>query len=180
MRSGLVYADVSARGKLHLAGAVEPSVRSLTGASLDPGRTAAIASGGLVARVARDWALALLPPAAEDATLKSLGAVPTSPASVTDVTSAMSGFLAGGPRLRELLAQTLTIDLAGLQPGRCVAASWARIPAVLLMRDLGTPAVELYVGSEYGRYAWETLQQLGRTLGGAPIGWRALESAGWS
>jgi glycine cleavage system aminomethyltransferase T len=180
MKSGLGFADVSARGKLHLAGAVEPSVRSLTGISLDPGHTAPVASGGLVARVARDWALALLRPADEEAALKSLGAVPSSAVSVTDVTSAMSGFLAGGPRLPEFLAQTLTIDVGGLQAGRCVAASWARIPAVLLMRDLGTPAVELYVGSEYGRYAWDTLQELGRTLGGAPVGWRVLESLGWS
>jgi glycine cleavage system aminomethyltransferase T len=100
--------------------------------------------------------------------------------SATDVTSAMSGFLAGGPRLPELLAQTLTLDTAGLQAGRCIAASWARIPAVLVVLDLATPAVELYVGSEYGRYAWDTLQRLGRPLSGAPVGWRALESLGWS
>jgi hypothetical protein len=91
------------------------------------------------------------------------------------VTSALSGFLVAGPRLEDLLTRTLTIDLADLVPGRCLAATWARIPAVLVMRKLPQPAMELYVGSDHGRYAWETLCD----LAGTPVGWRAIESWGW-
>jgi glycine cleavage system aminomethyltransferase T len=179
MRSGLGFADVSARGKIHLMGEVDPPLQVLAGAAPDAGRTATIASGGFVARIARDWALALLGPVGEDAALKSLGAVQKANVSVTDVTSAMSGFLAGGPRLGEFLARTLSIDAARIDPGRCVAASWARIPSVIVVRELETPVVEIYVTADYGRYAWDTLEQLGRSLGGGPIGWRVLESMGW-
>jgi glycine cleavage system aminomethyltransferase T len=179
LRSGLGFADVSARGKLHLQGAIELTLEALTGVSPDPGRTATIASGGVVARIARDWAIALLGPASEHAVLESLGGVPESKVSITDATSGLSGYLASGPRLGEFLARTLTIDIGDLDAGGCVATSWARIPTIIVMRELEAPVVELYVGSDYGRYAWDTLIQVGRQLGGAPLGWRVLESLGW-
>jgi len=56
-----------------------------------------------------------------------------------------------------------------------VAASWARIPAILVMKDLQEPAAEIYASSDYGRYAWGVLQ----SLAGTPVGWRALEAWGW-
>jgi glycine cleavage system aminomethyltransferase T len=175
LRTSLAFADISARGKIHLSGDVDPLVRSLTGASIDPLATAPIKSGGLVARMGRDWALALLPPSSEGDVMRSLEPLDSGTAMATDVTSALSIFLVAGPRLNDTLARTLTLDLSDLQPGRCEATTWARIPAVLVMREMPQPAVELCVGSDHGRYAWETL----RTLAGTPVGWRAVESWGW-
>jgi glycine cleavage system aminomethyltransferase T len=175
LSTSLGFADISARGKIHLSGAVDPLVRSLAGALLDPLATAPIKSGGLVARLGRDWALALLAPSAEADVMRSLEPMENGGAMATDVTSALSAFLVAGPRLDELLARTLTIDPADLASARCVATTWARIPAVLVTRDLPQPAVELYVGSDHGRYAWETL----RRHAGTPVGWRAIESWGW-
>lgn len=171
----LGFADVSARGKIHLSGEVDGYIQSLTGSVLEPLHTAPASSGGLVARLARDWALALVPPSAEGDVLRALDQEQSDGALATDVTGALSGFLVAGPRLEEFLARTVTIDPAGLEPGRCAAASWARIPAVLVMKDLSETAVEIYVSSDHGRYAWEVLQR----LAGIPVGWRALESWGW-
>src|SRR5581483_12505341 len=69
----LGIADVSARGKLHLGGAVDRPLVSLAGGAVEPGRAAPIKSGGVAARVGRDWALGLLPPSAEAAAAKALG-----------------------------------------------------------------------------------------------------------
>lgn len=175
LNDSLGFADISARGKIHLSGAVDPLVRSLTGAPIEPLATAPIKSGGLVARIGRDWALAMLAPSSEGDVMRRLESMDSGAAMATDVTSALSAFLVAGPRLEDLLARTLTIDLADLAPGRCLATPWARIPAVLVMRQLPQPAVELYVGSDHGRYAWETL----RGQAGTPVGWRAIESWGW-
>jgi glycine cleavage system aminomethyltransferase T len=175
LNDSLGFADISARGKIHLSGAVDPLVRSLTGVSVESSSTAPIKSGGLVARVGRDWALAVLGPSSEVDVMRGLEPMDSGAAMATDVTSALSAFLVAGPRLDDLLARTLTIDIADLAPGRCVAATWARIPAVLVMRKLPQPAMELYVGSDHGRYAWETLCG----MAGTPAGWRAIESWGW-
>ena len=172
----LGFADVSARGKVHLSGEVEGYIRSLTGAALEPLHTAPATSGGMVARLARNWALALLAPSAEAAVIRTLERQQTGGAMATDVTGAHSGFLVAGPLLEAFLARTVNGDLSGLIPGRCLATSWARIPAVLVARDLASPAVEIYVSSDHGRYAWEVLQR----LAGIPVGWLALESWGWN
>jgi glycine cleavage system aminomethyltransferase T len=171
----LGFADISARGKVHLSGAVDGHMRSLTGAVIDPLHSAAMTSGGTVARLARDWALALLAPSAEGGALDTLEQQPAGAAMATDVTCALSAFLVAGPRLEELLARTMIIDLSDLGPMRCTAAAWAHIPAVLVVKDLAEPAVEIYVSSDQGRYAWEVLQR----MAGTPVGWRALESWGW-
>jgi glycine cleavage system aminomethyltransferase T len=175
LRSTLGFADISARGKLHLSGAVDDHIRSLTGAGIDPLHTAPVATGGTVARIAGDWALALLAPSAEADALRSLEHQQAEGAMAADVTGAHAGFLVAGPRLDDFLARTVAIDPADLRPGRCTAASWARIPAILVIKDLSEPAVEIYVSSDYGRYAWDVLQ----SLAGSPVGWRALESWGW-
>jgi len=175
VRTTLGFADVSARGKLQLSGAVDDHVRFLAGATLEPLHTAPVTSRGLLARIARDWGLALLEPSAERDVMLALAERETDHALATDVTCALSGFLIAGPLLAGFLARTVHENLSGVLPGRCAAASWARIPAVLVMKDLASPAVEIYVSSDHGRYAWEVLQR----LGGTPIGWRALEQWGW-
>lgn len=171
----LGFADVSARGKVHLSGEVDGYIRSLTGSALEPLHTSPATSGGTVARLARDWALALLAPSAEAGVIRALDRQQTVGAMATDVTGAHSGFLVAGPLLNAFLARTVSSNVSGLVPGRCLATSWARIPAILVARDLPSPAVEIYVSSDQGRYAWEVLQR----LAGIPVGWGALESWGW-
>jgi glycine cleavage system aminomethyltransferase T len=179
LRRALGFADVSAQGKLRLSGAIEPLLRRLIGEALDPLLTASFGERDVAARIARDHAVVLTPASRESEVLQTLDTEPDDGCLATDVTSAMSGFLVAGPRLGEFLARTMTLDPVELKAGRCAAASWARIPAILLGSDLEGPAVELYVGSEHGRYAWTVLTDLGGGLGGAPAGWAAIESLGW-
>jgi glycine cleavage system aminomethyltransferase T len=179
IRNGLAIADISARGKLHLSGSVDSLLSRMAGAEVEPMRTAAITSGGTVARVARDLALALFEPSAETDALAAIEAELTPDAMATNVTSAMSGFLVAGPMLDQLFARSITVNVEEIQPGRCLAARWAQIPAILVVSTVATPMVEMYVGSEYGRYAWRTLLELSHKLGGIPVGWKSLESAGW-
>ena len=179
MNAGLAIADISARAKLHLSGSIDALVRRMTGDAVDPMRTAAITSGGLVARVARDLALALFGAAAEADALAAVEGELDADAMATDATSALSAYLVAGPQIKQLFARSLTMDVEEIQPGRCLAARWAHIPAILVTSTLATPIVEMYVGSEYGRYAWRTLLELGEKLGGIPVGWQALEAAGW-
>jgi glycine cleavage system aminomethyltransferase T len=171
----LGFADISARGKLQLSGAVDDYLQTLTGGALEPLHTASIPSGGTVARIAPDWALALFAPSTEGKVIRALDQQRSAGAMATDVTGALSGFLVAGPRLEDFLARTITIDPADVRSGRCVTASWARIPATLVMKDLREPAIEIYVSSDHGRYAWEVLQR----LAGTPVGWQALEAWGW-
>jgi glycine cleavage system aminomethyltransferase T len=179
IRNGLAVAEISARGKLHLSGAVDSVLSRMTGAAVEPMRTAAITSGGTVARVARDLALALFEPSAETDALAAIEAELTQDAMATNVTSAMSGFLVAGPLLDQLFARGMSVNVDEIQPGRCLAARWAQIPAILVVSTLITSMVEMYVGSEYGRYAWRTLLDLSHRLGGIPVGWKSLDSAGW-
>jgi glycine cleavage system aminomethyltransferase T len=179
IRNGLAIADISARGKVHLSGAVDSLLSRMAGASVEPMQTAAITSGGTVARVARDLALALFEPSAETDALAAIEGELTPDAMATNVTSAISAFLVAGPKLDELFARSMTVNVEQIQPGRCLAVRWAQIPAILVVSTPATPLVEMYIGSEYGRYAWRTLLELSHRLGGIPVGWRSLESAGW-
>jgi glycine cleavage system aminomethyltransferase T len=179
IRNGLAIADISARGKLHLSGSVDSLLKRMAGAEVEPMRAAAITSGGTVARVARDLALALFEPSAETDALAAIDAELTPDAMATNVTSAISGFLVAGPMLDRLFARSMTVNVEEIQPGRCLAARWAQIPAIMVVAAPATPLVEMYVGSEYGRYAWRTLLELSHRLGGIPVGWKSLESAGW-
>ena len=178
MRSGLAVADISARGKLHLSGSIDGVLSRMTGEAVDPLRTAAITSGGTVARVARDFALALFEPSGETDALTAVGEL-SAEAMATDATSAMSAFLVAGPLIKPLLARSMSVDVEEIPPGRCLAARWAHIPAILVVSKPASLVVEIYVGSEYGRYAWRTLLELGDNLGGTPVGWKCLESSGW-
>ncbi len=166
LRAGFAFADISARGKVQLDGAVDAPLKRLTGAA--------------IARLARDWALVLAGPAGEQRLISALGEADTATWIATDMTSAFSGFLIAGPRLDDFLSRSVSFDFDSLWQGRCAAATWARIPAVLVVPAHDERAVELYVASDYGRYAWETIVELARPLDGTPVGWRALESWGWS
>jgi len=168
LRKGFAFADISARGKVQLDGAIDAPLQRLTGAA--------------TARLARDWALALTEPAGEHGLMSAVGEADDASWIATDMTSAFSGFLIAGQSLDDFLARSVTFDLDSLWKMSCTAATWARIPAVFVV-PASSPdarAVELYVASDYGRYAWETIVELARPLDGRPVGWRALESWGWS
>jgi glycine cleavage system aminomethyltransferase T len=179
VRSGLAVADISARGKVQLNGSIDGLLRRMTGEEVDPLRTAAITSGGTLARVARDFALTLFEPSGETDALSAVEEEPSAEWMATDATSAMSAFLVAGPLIKPLFARSMSVDVQELQPARCLAVRWAHIPAILVVANQAAPMVEMYVGSEHGRYAWKTLLQLGGKLGGIPVGWRSLESSGW-
>jgi hypothetical protein len=49
----------------------------------------------------------------------------------------------------------------------------------MVRRDLPVPLLEVYVGSEFGRFVWETLLEVVRGLGGGPVGWSGLRAEGW-
>jgi hypothetical protein len=49
----------------------------------------------------------------------------------------------------------------------------------MVRRDLPMPVLEIYVATEYARYAWEALSGVVAGLGGAPVGWQALRAEGW-
>ena len=179
IRNGLAIADISARGKLHLSGAVDSLLSRMAGAEVEPMRAVAITSGGTVARVARDLAFALFEPSGETDALAAIDAELTPDAMATTVTSAISRFLVAGPKLDQLFARSMSVNVEEIQPGRCLVARWAQIPAIMVVSTPATPMVEMYVGSEYGRYAWRTLLELSHKLGGIPVGWKSLETAGW-
>jgi glycine cleavage system aminomethyltransferase T len=49
----------------------------------------------------------------------------------------------------------------------------------MVRRDLPLPVLEVYVATEYARYAWEALASVVAGVGGAPVGWQALRAEGW-
>jgi glycine cleavage system aminomethyltransferase T len=179
LQTDLGFADISARGKVYMTGAVDHVIRVLTGASLEPQRIALTEPAGTAARLARDWGLVLTGAGGQDAVLDRLGAQALDDAMAADMTSGLSGFLVAGPRLEDFLARTVTVRIEELRPGWCRAASWAKIPASLVVRESTASAAEIYVSSDYGHYAWETIRELGERLGGQPVGWGALEMWGW-
>jgi sarcosine oxidase subunit alpha len=178
-------ADITARGKVDVRGAVARATgRLLDGASLRPGRSVLFQADGhrgLVLAVSEVWSLVLCPPHSLPRVMASLEEVRpgTGTVMVTDVSSLYAGFAVVGPCALPLLSRLTALDLSALAPGRCAACRVAEVPAVLLRRELPVTAVEAYVGSEYGRYVWEALLEVGADLGAVPVGWEALETTGW-
>jgi glycine cleavage system aminomethyltransferase T len=183
IRTGLAIADITARGKIDLRGEIDPVLASLTPTrSLDAGRLAAAdgAEPAVILRLSDDWALTLCEARSTESWFSSVEAVwKPEVAMVTDVTSLYSGFALLGPRRIDLLTRLTGFDLSMLDSATCAATRVAEVSAIVLRRDTLDDAIELYVGSEFGRYAWETLLDAGRGLGARPTGWEALRAEGW-
>ncbi len=183
LREGLGIADISASEKVDIRGAIEDALRALTGTVPAVGSIRAVVpskGGTSVARVGRSWALVVGPPALGDGRLAEVTAATAgSPAMATDATGLYSGFVLAGAACTELLSRLTAFDLSQLGPGTCAATRVVEIPGILLRRSGWEGVIELYVGSEYGRYAWETVLSVGRPLGVMPVGWRALRAEGW-
>jgi heterotetrameric sarcosine oxidase gamma subunit len=164
MKSTVAVVDITARGKIDIRGNV--------GASLSA------AGDSLVAHISPDWAMVLTEPGGEEVLTTKLAASADEHEMVTDATHAYAGYALVGPKLADLLSRTTAWDPATLEAGQATGAAIAEIRGVMLRRDDST--LEVYVSSEFGRYAWETLLSVARGLDGGPAGWKALRQRGWS
>ena len=163
LRSAVAIVDVTARGKIDVRGSVGPAL----GAAAD----------SLVASVAPDWALVLTEPGGEEVLEPKLTSAAGPGEMVTDVTHLHAGFVLAGPKLNELLARTTSWDPATLAAGEATGAPIVDVRAVMVRRDAST--LEVYVASEFARYAWSTLLGVVQGLDGGPAGWNALRAQGW-
>lgn len=184
MGASVGLADITARGKVDVRGAIGPVVERLSPSDRCPGPGAAADLPGLegtvLARIARPWALVLCPAVAVEGRLAQVEAtLDDASVMVTDVSCLYVGFAVAGPRTLDFLRRLTPLDVGRLEPGLCAATRLAEVPAVLLRRELPGEPAEIYIGSEFGRYAWETLLETARRLGGGPVGWEALRAEGW-
>jgi glycine cleavage system aminomethyltransferase T len=168
IHEGLGIADITARGKIDLRGAVDSSL-----ANLLQTRNAQLA------RLSRDWALVFTPAGSLKSALHLMEQAADRLTMVTDATSIYAGLALVGPRVPDVLLRLTATDLGQLKPGHSVATQMLRIPAILLRRDLRVMVVEAYVGSEFARYAWEAIFTAGHPLEPDAVGWDALRAEGW-
>jgi aminomethyltransferase len=167
IRTGLVIADITARGKADLRGSVD-DLRA--GVPLPADTT--------FARLNSSWAMVLGPPGAIKGWMPAAEEASAGGSSmVTDATSVYAAFALSGARVQGLLTRLTAVDLSGVAPGAALGAQLLKIPSIVV---LGDRAVEVYVGSEYGRYAWESLLTIGHSLHLQPVGWDALRAEGWT
>jgi aminomethyltransferase len=180
---GVAVADVTARGKVDLRGDIAAALGSLAARhTLETGDVVAEGTqdGGFhLARVSSRWALALCRPNALGRCLAHAEEAAGADAMATDVTSQYAGYALFGPGAPGVLARLTAFDAGRLGEGTCVATRVAELPAVLARPAVGGSPYELYVGSEYGRYAWEAILAAGDGLGIRPAGWEALRAEGW-
>jgi aminomethyltransferase len=184
MTEGVAVADVTARGKVDMRGDLTNVIPSLAGRhALETGGVLAEGTqdGGFhLARVSSRWALALCRPDSLDRTLAHAEEAATGgDAMATDVTSLYAAFALIGPGAVGVLSRLTAFDAGRLDEGACAATRVAEIPAVLARPAVGGSPFELYVGSEYARYAWEAVLAAGASLGVRPAGWEALRAEGW-
>jgi len=184
VRSGAAIADITARAKVDLRGDVEKALSRLAGTP--PAVRSVVTPDGTgsermhVARLGFQWALLLAEPSLGEGPLAAAeAAVAGDESMVTDVTGGFAGFALGGPKAIELLSRLTAFDLADLAPGTCAATRVAEVSGILVHARSPGGIIELYVSSEYGRFAWETLQSVGEVVGGVPVGWEALRAEGW-
>ena len=166
VHDSVAVCDVTPRGKIDVRGEVSP-VTSQVG-------------GALIARIASDWAVVLTEPGGEQRLLQDLSSAAGPATMVTDATHLFAGFALAGPKLDELLARTTAWDPATLAAGSATGAPILGVRSIMVRRDLAFPVLEVYVGSEFGRFVWSALLEVARRLSGGPAGWSGLRAEGWS
>ena len=84
-----------------------------------------------------------------------------------DVTSGLAGVALGGSRWREVMNRSSGLDVrpARFGPGRCMAGSVMRVPALIVNEG---ESIAMFVGWEYGEYFWDAIIDAGETLGIGP------------
>jgi glycine cleavage system aminomethyltransferase T len=165
IREQIALADISARAKVDVRGAVPESLPV-------PGRA-------FVGRIEPSRAVVFSEPGTEDNILRSLSGVAGPSTTVTDVTHAFAGFCLLGPDLDLVLERTTSWDAATLAVEETTGAPIVDVPALIARRKGSVPTIEVYVAAEYGRFAWSSLLEVVSELGGEPIGWQALRAVGW-
>jgi glycine cleavage system aminomethyltransferase T len=165
IRDRVAIADVTARAKVDVRGRIPDALPS-------PADT-------VLARISARWALMLGAPDAEGRLLRAIEPLAGSGAMVTDVTHLFAGFALAGPALDAVLERTTSWDPSTLAPGEATGAPIVEVRALMVRRDLPLPVLEVYVATEYARYAWEALASVVAGVGGAPVGWQALRAEGW-
>ncbi len=182
---GVGVADVTARGKVDLRGAIGDLFARIarTSEGWEPGTIVPIEPApseehpGLIAPISDRWAILFCPPASLDTRMEELDR-PAGGASamVTEISSQYVGVALTGPRTFDLLERLTAFDLRELEPDACVATRALELTAIMLRRG---PVVELWVSASSARYAWETVLHAGARLGAAPVGRDALSTLGW-
>jgi glycine cleavage system aminomethyltransferase T len=162
----VAIADITARAKVDLRGRIDPLLAAIDGRVF-------------AGRLREDWALVLAEPDRERELIEHLQVQLGRSAMVTDATHLLCGFAVAGPRVRELFGMATAWDPSTLSPDRVVGAPLVDVPALIVHRSFAVPCFEVYVGSEYGRYAWGELHALAERLGGGAAGWDALAAIGW-
>jgi glycine cleavage system aminomethyltransferase T len=165
VRDRVAIADITARAKVDIRGAV-------------PG-TLPTPADTVLARISAEWAVMLGGPDAEGRLIRAIEPLAGSGTMVTDVTHLFAGFALAGPDLAAVLERTTSWDPATLAPGEAAGAPIVEVRALMVRRDLPVPVLEVYVATEFARYAWEALSSVVAGLGGAPVGWQALRGEGW-
>jgi glycine cleavage system aminomethyltransferase T len=166
IRDGLAIADITARGKADLRGSIG-----------DLGARVPLPVDSVFARLSSSWALVLTPPGAIEAWIPAAEEAAGKSTMVTNATSVYAGFVVLGRQVQALLNRLTALDLSRIEPGMAVGTQVVKVPGLVVR---GERAVEVYVGSEYGRYAWESLLTIGHPLGLEPVGWDALRAEGWT
>ena len=165
IRDRVALADISARAKIDVRGRVPHPLP--------------LPDDGAPARISPTWTIVFGPPDAESRLLDAIGAAAEPGATVSDVTHAYAGFALLGPDVPRVLERATSWDPSTLAPGGAAAAPIVEVPAVIVRRDLPVSAIEVFLGVEYARYAWEELSRVVGALGGQPVGWQALRAEGW-
>jgi glycine cleavage system T protein (aminomethyltransferase) len=181
---GAAVADVTARGKVDLRGDVSGAVSNLAGRrALEPGAVMTVGTkdgGFYLAHVSSRWALAFTRPESLERCLADAEeSTADGTAMATDVTSLYAGYALLGPATAGVLSRLTSFDTGRLSEGACVATRVAEIPAIVIRPAIGGSPVELFVGSEYARYAWEAILDAGADYGIRPAGWDALRAEEW-
>jgi len=165
IRDRVAIADISARAKVDVRGRIPDPLPS-------PADT-------VLARISAEWAVMLGAPGAEGRLVRAIEPLAGSDAMVTDVTHLFAGFALAGPDLAAVLERTASWDPATLAPGEAAGAPIVEVPALMVRRDFSVPLLEVYVATEFARYAWDALSGVVAGLGGGSVGWQALRAEGW-
>lgn len=163
--SSIGVADVTVRAKIDVRGDVERIV------SLFP--------AGVIARIADDWAVLFSRPGPVDGRVASMQTAAGASTMVTDVTHLYAGFALAGPLVGEAVARLTSWDPATLAPGHSTGAPFADVRAIAVRREGSLDVLEIYPAMEFARYLWDELVAVVERLGGAPVGWDALQADGW-
>ena len=164
LTTSVVIADVTPRAKVDVRGRIEGIFE---------------AAGGIAARVGPDWGLILGSPGDEDRLVAAAQAAGPG-TMVTDVTHLFAGYALAGPALDDLMPRITGWDHRRLAPGAATGAAIGEVRAIVVRRDLTFPCLEVYVATEFARYAWETYAGAVARTGGGPVGWIALREEGWT